>query len=353
RRNCELKDSDTWRLSRARELVQRDTDWRNKFTQCLYRPFDIRLLYYHDALVERPRREVMQHLLNPNIALITTRQVTSLMFCHTLVSRCPVEFKCVSHDRNCNTFPLYLYPSEPTAQSTFVTDTRYRPNLSPACLKAFGENLNLVQIMPHGLPSGLTPEDIFHYIYAVFHSPAYRTRYAEFLKIDFPRLPLTSRLEVFRALARLGGELVALHLVEAQVQTGISIRNDKTDGWTFTYATPPPVRVAFTGPAEPVVDKVGWSDDTVWIDAVKPQKGATDVKVTGTAGFRGVPEEVWNFHIGGYQVCEKWLKDRKGRTLNADDLVHYHRIVVALHETIRLMAEIDRVIAAHGGWPLK
>ena len=107
------------------------------------------------------------------------------------------------------------------------------------------------------------------------------------------------------------------------------------------------------GDEEPVVDKVGWSDGTVWIDAVKPKKGAIDAKVTGTVGFRGVPEEVWNFHIGGYQVCEKGLKARRGRTLDADDLVHYHRIVVALHETIHLMAEIGRVIDAHGGWPLK
>jgi len=164
-------------------------------------------------------------------------------------------------------------------------------------------------------------------------------------------LPLTSSLELFRNLALFGSELVALHLVEAPVQMGISIRNDKTDGWNFAYTTPPPVRVAFTGPAEPVVDKVGWSDDTVWIDAVKPKKGAADAKVTGTVGFRGVPEEVWNFHIGGYQVCQKWLKDRKGRMLGAADLVHYHRIVVALHETIRLMAEIDRAIDARGGWP--
>ncbi|MDO8723762.1 MAG: type ISP restriction/modification enzyme [Syntrophales bacterium] len=100
-----------------------------------------------------------------------------------------------------------------------------------------------------------------------------------------------------------------------------------------------------------MVDKVGWRDDTVWIDAVKPKKGTADARVTGTVGFRGVPEEGWNFHIGGYQVCAKWLKDRKGRTLGADDIVHYHRIVVAFHETIRLMTEIDRVIAAHGGWP--
>jgi hypothetical protein len=95
----------------------------------------------------------------------------------------------------------------------------------------------------------------------------------------------------------------------------------------------------FIGGKNPEVEKVTYSDESVWID--KSQ----------TEGFRGVPENVWNFHIGGYQVCEKWLKDRKGRTLTPDDIAHYHRIVVALSETIRLMAEIDQVIEKHGGWP--
>lgn len=95
----------------------------------------------------------------------------------------------------------------------------------------------------------------------------------------------------------------------------------------------------YTGPKHPEVEKPSWSEDTVWLD--KKQ----------TAGFQGVPETVWNFHIGGYQVCNKWLKDRKGRTLSDEDLTHYQKIVVALNETIRLMAEIDEVIEAHGGWP--
>jgi hypothetical protein len=95
----------------------------------------------------------------------------------------------------------------------------------------------------------------------------------------------------------------------------------------------------YTGHPAPVVDKVSWANDTVWLD--KAQKN----------GFISVPENVWNFHIGGYQVCHKWLKDRRGRTLSADDLTHYHRIVVALSETIRLMAEIDDVIEQYGGWP--
>jgi len=103
----------------------------------------------------------------------------------------------------------------------------------------------------------------------------------------------------------------------------------------------------FIGPEAPLVSKPGWTDGTVWLDA-GGKKAAT---TPGTCGFRGVPENVWNLHIGGYQVCEKWLKDRKGRTLGAEDIAHYHKIVIALTETIRFMAEIDQVITTHGGWP--
>jgi hypothetical protein len=94
---------------------------------------------------------------------------------------------------------------------------------------------------------------------------------------------------------------------------------------------------------------VGWADRTVWLDAATTKKGQP--ATPGSMGFHGVPEEVWNFHVGGYQVCEKWLKDRKGRRLSDEDIAHYQKIVVALSETIRLMGEIDEVIEKHGGWP--
>jgi predicted helicase len=170
-----------------------------------------------------------------------------------------------------------------------------------------------------GLPQGLTPEDIFHYIYAVLHSPGYRSRYKEHLKMDFPRVPLTGNLELFSALSRLGGDVVAVHLLESP----------KFDQ---------PV-TEFIGRRNPEVEKVSWSKNTVWVDQAQ------------TIGFKGVREDLWNFHIGSYAVCEKWLKDRKGRTLSKDDIAHYHKIVVALSETIRLMGEIDEVIEQHGGWP--
>ena len=158
----------------------------------------------------------------------------------------------------------------------------------------------------------------------MFHSPGYRSRYAEFLKIDFPRLPLTGSLTLFCALARLGGELVARHLLEFDERSA---------------GVPPASFINGGRDAHAPVEKISWTRDTVWVDKAQ------------TTGFRGVREDVWNFHIGGYQVCEKWLKDRKGRALTKDDIAHYQKIAVALSETIRLMAEIDQVIEAHGGWP--
>lgn len=138
------------------------------------------------------------------------------------------------------------------------------------------------------------------------------------------------------------------------LQQVLSARYDKdAKAWRYEVAHGErlPVTLSFSGPEKPVVGKVGWSDDTVSIDAVKPKQGEAGATSNGTVGFRGVPEGVWKFHIGGYQVCEKWLKARKDRTLTADDIAHYHRVVIALHETIRLMREIDEVIEVYDGWP--
>jgi predicted helicase len=172
----------------------------------------------------------------------------------------------------------------------------------------------------------------FVYIYSILYSPSYRSRYRELLKMDYPRVPLPSGLDVFRDLARLGGELVALHLM----------RSDDLNDPITTYS----------GSGAPEVERVGWAQETVWLDAAKTNaREGHRATQPGTVGFEGVPEEVWDFHIGGYQVCHKWLKDRKGRVLTDDDIAHYQKIVVALSETIRIMGEIDEVIEEHGGWP--
>ena len=187
---------------------------------------------------------------------------------------------------------------------------------------------------------------MFHYIYAVFHSPTYRKRYAEFLKIDFPRVPLTSDRKLFAGLCRKGAELVSLHLMESpQLSQFVTKYEQKGDHlvekarWEETAADKNVRATKKKGKG-----KVGQT----FLSANQP---TGRVWINKTQYFEGVPKQVWGFHIGGYQVCAKWLKDRKkaGRKLSADDIEHYQKIVVALNETIRLMREIDDLIP---GWPL-
>ncbi len=315
--NYAAGDTRGWKVPEARSDVRRDKDWESKFRRTLYRPFDFRTLFYADYMIDWPRTEVMSQMLRPNLSLCVGRAGSAadnrewnIIF----VADALVDMNLFYRGGNVS-YPLRFAP----VSGSLAFDRKPRPNFKAAFLKSLGNTLGLPATDDFGLPAQLTPEDIFHYAYAVLHSPGYRTRYAELLKFEFPRLPLTGSLELFRALARLGGELVALHLLESP---------------KFEQR-----RTEFIGGRNPEVEKVSWLKNTVWINKAQ------------TIGFQGVPEGVWNFHIGGYQVCEKWLKDRKGRELSNDDIKHYHRIVVALHETIRLMTEIDKLIEQHGGWP--
>lgn len=226
-------------------------------------------------------------------------------------------------------FPLYVYSVEAKA-GLFDLDpssmsSGRRPNLAPEFVRDFAARLKM-SFVPDGKGDRVKtfgPEDVFAYMYAVFHSPAYRSRYAEFLKIDFPRLPLTSDAILFRALCAHGARLVALHLLE---ERGASPATFPVSG-TNTVE-----QVRYTAPGEG-----GSEEGRVWINREQY--------------FANVPPEVWEFHVGGYQVAGKWLKDRKGRTLTFDDLAHYRHVVAALADTIRLMSEIDATIEEHGGFP--
>jgi len=314
---CPVKDYRAWSMSEARRKVRADKKWDKRMEVVNYRPFDKRWIFYSPDIITYPNFRVMDQFKQKNIGLISSRIHKGEEHAHEFATREMVEIIFLSSKSSNNAFLFPLYRFE--ADGELGLEEGGVPNFSSEFLKKLAINLGLRQQPKSGLPQGVSPEGIFHYAYAVLHSPGYRSRYAELLKFEFPRLPLTKSLELFRALVRLGGELTALHLLESP-----KIAQSITE---------------FIGGRNPEVVKISWSRNTVWVDKAQ------------TTGFKGVREDVWNFHIGGYQVCEKWLKDRKGRTLTKDDLAHYQKIVVALTETIRLMAEIDKVIDKHGGWP--
>ena len=290
-----------------------------------------------------PRGEVMRHMITrENTAIVVGRSsaVTGdnewniIGICNQII-----DFNFYRRGGG-QVHPLYLYPHINESNQSFLKEQR-RPNLSQVFLNTITSKLGYTP----------TPEAIFYYIYAIFHSPTYRTRYAEFLKIDFPRVPLTSSDRLFRQLATYGEELVSLHLMKSpKLDNTITQYCDRAGDRVVDAGHPK--FICHSEPFASLKSKLreesrsfaplrSAQDDTKVGDVIINKKGDR---------FSGVPENVWNFYVGGYQVCHKWLKDRKGRTLSNEDILHYQRIVVALQETIELMAKID---AAIPGFPIE
>lgn len=255
-----------------------------------YRPFDTQWIDYDVERIARARENVMSHLKKANIALclIKINSSSDGLF-KVLVSSGMTDKTILSSKDNANVFPLYLYTNE------FGKETKVA-NLNDEEWQKFNNSIG--RITP--------PEELLAYIYAVLHSPSYRERYKEFLKVDFPRIPLPISESEFVRLAQIGQQLIDLHMM----------RN--TQSWKCD--------TTFPEPGSQQIDMLKWKDKQVWIN--KQQY------------FGNVPEEVWNFYIGGYQPAQKWLKDRKGRTLVFDDIKHYLYIIHALAETIKLMQKI-------------
>lgn len=318
----ELRDSGGWQLSNARKQLRADSEWEKHLIRCFYRPFDERFCYFNTAAMDRPRRELIQHVAGKeNLCLNLMRQTKMPFWQHVLVSDAPTPAVFVEIKDGSTVFPLYLYPNGELPPTLFEHDNGRRPNLVDKFIADISAKLklNFVADGKGDLKKSFGPEDVFTYLYAIFHAPGYRSRYSEFLKIDFPRLPLTANVELFRDLCRLGDELVGLHLLEraASPLTSYPIEGNNT------------------------------------VEALRYDEAEQRVYINKTQYFEGVPPEVWAFHVGGYQVCQKWLKDRKERQLTYDDLTHYQCVVAALARTIELMSEIDEAINEHGGWPLK
>ena len=331
-----------WQYDRAkRELA--NGSYRHRIEKVLYRPFDFRYTVFDRNVAVHRRERVMRHMLaGDNVGLSTTRAIEiQAGFEHVFVSKHITQHHTVSLKEVNYLFPLYIYPSEQEVSSGLYKADDRQPNLAPKFTQELEGRLGLrfINDGEGDLQDSFGPEDALHYIYAVFHSPTYRQRYDQFLRADFPRVPWIDDIELFRALVGLGGQLTQLHLLEspAQDQTGIGfpVPGDYVVESGYPKYAPP----GHSSPGQGVTLEKG----RVYI--------SKDNSRSDKRGqyFEGILPEVWEFRIGGYQPMEKWLKDRRGRTLSFDDLNHYQRMGFALAETGRLMGEIDAAIEDGGG----
>lgn len=346
KKRLNLSENYAWRVEIARRELHEATKTKHLkdfVKRILYRSFDERFIFWHPSVVWRPRLEVLSHMIETkNIALIVCRQQarSSDDWAQVFVTSKIAESCTISNTtREINyLFPLYLCPGVGKIQNqiSFQRDSSEIssiPNLDSQFIDRLEEatKLQFIGNRSGDLRQNFSALDVFSWIYAVLHSPSYRRRYDAPLKLDFPRVPLPSKTNIFRELVKLGHELLDYHLLDSPRLEVITSK--------------------YVGPSEPLVERVGWSAGTVWLNAVKVN-AADNYYATrpGTIGFEGVTKDVWNFNIGGYQVCHKWLKDRKGRILSENEIVHYKNIVVAVDQTISLMAQIDKVIESHGSW---
>ncbi|MBN2394933.1 MAG: N-6 DNA methylase, partial [Candidatus Atribacteria bacterium] len=284
------------------------------FIKYSYRQFDTKWTYYNGeskGFIGWPVKQVMSHLLQYNIALICSRQTTG-EWKHIFLSKYIGDFNITGNAGTNGSgyfFPLYLYPENSKKQNALQTIERI-PNLRTDIVNQISEIIGLSLTKENATTvNSFSPMDIFDYIYAVLYSPTYREKYKEFLKIDFPRVPYPKDKKTFWKLVKFGGELRQIHLLESPVV------EKRITTFPITGSN--------------IVEKVRFEDGKVWIN--KEQY------------FDKVPEISWNFYIGGYQPAQKWLKDRKGRNLSFEDIIHYQKIIVALFQTDRLMKEIDKI----------
>ena len=306
-----LKDGRDWTVRGAINDLTSYYPNEGSIAKVSYRPFDFRYTYYtgnSKGFCSYPRPEVMKHFINKrNIGIIVPKhgQVVNIYkWDAALVSSCVTDMHLMSG--GCYNFPLYLYSDEGYFSEEGGTRV---PNLDEGIVAKIAEAIGR-RFVPEvtGEEGTFAPIDLLDYIYGLLYHPEYRERYFEFLKVDFPRIPYPDSAACFDQYKAIGGQLRRLHLMEEQ-----------------------PERTGVTYPevGDNSVSQQKWADDKVWIN--KEQY------------FGNVPEEVWNYYIGGYQPAQKWLKDRRNTTLSFDDITHYQRIVHALATTIALQSELSQL----------
>lgn len=309
------KDVRDWQVGFAKKDLKTNYPEKGELTKLSYRLFDDRWTFYtgnSKGFHCYPRTDVMQHFLKgKNVGLSLCKQFkTGNNYVHVFISNKIIESSFVSNRTSeiTSIFPLYLYPKNSIQQKTDNTKEERKPNLNIAIVKQIADKIGLTFTNEkENDDKTFAPIDVLDYIYAVLHSPTYREKYKEFLKINFPRVPYPKDKNKFWELVKLGSEIRTFHLLE----------NPKSEDYITTY----PIN------GNNIVLKPRYDNGKVWINE--------------SQYFEGVSEQAWNFYIGGYQPAQKWLKDRKDNVLNFEDIFHYQKIIVALTETNRLMQEID------------
>lgn len=296
-------DARDWKIELAqKDLLDSGLD-KKKIVPILYRPFDVRYTYYTGksrGFHCMPRPEVMRNMVKQNLGLIIhKREELMIPYSHFYISDCLAEHGCLSSKTTCYLAPLYIYPD--VERHSLFKNIEKQPNIQ----------ITFLNTIYSFHKKDTTAEDILYYIYAVAYSLTYRNLYSEFLKSDFPRIPFTKDNELFNKLAALGERLVKLHLLQSDE---INI---------------------------PLVKSQGMGDNLV--EKLKYVESENRVYYNDAQYFEGVTKGVWEYQIGGYQVCDKWLKDRKGILLSAGEIKHYCQICNAIYKTIEIQKEIDDI----------
>ena len=283
-----------------------------------YRPFDNRYIFYEDKLVWRTVKKVMHHMLaGENVGLIFRRQQPSQNPTYYFITNKIISDGIIRSDNKGgeSLAPLYLYPENETSA------IHRTPNLDTHIVEQIADNLGLAFTSEKSdVPNTFAPIDLLDYIYAVLHSPSYRQKFQEFLKTDFPRVPYPTDVETFWRLAELGKRLRTIHLMDSPELSPLITRYPVEGDNTVTR-------------------KIVKKD----YELTDKERGLGRVWINDTQYFDGVPQKAWEFYIGGYQPAQKWLKDRHGRTLRFEEILHYQKIVKALTLTDAIMQEIDSV----------
>ncbi|MDZ4121638.1 MAG: type ISP restriction/modification enzyme, partial [Candidatus Cloacimonadaceae bacterium] len=300
-----LTDTRDWRLTEARNRICALTNPYEKITTIDYRPFDTRYTYYDSCFIELIKHDVFQHMFQANISIVCTRQTSLSQYKHCFVSD-RVSETCFISNKTKETayiFPMWLYNN---VEFLGAKHTEKKPNIKPevfAMLKARYATQNTKEI---------SPEAFMGYIYAVLHSPTYREKYKDFLKTDFPRIPFCDDYRVFEQMSALGWELINAHLMKSE-----DLKQRYPDLGTYT------------GIGSNEVSKLYYTDSL------------QRLHINDTQYFDSIPEPVYMFHIGGYQVLHKYLKDRKGRELTLDEINNVEFIAKILAFTMDTMQRID------------